>query len=135
MSDLRLVVTGAGGRMGRMLVKAIHEHEGVVLSGALERPGSDLLEQDAGILAGIGPIGVPVTSDALALIVEADGIVDFSTPAATVALSVLSAQARVAHVIGTTGLSGPDIARLAAGVEKSTIPWPAITPPSCAPAT
>ena len=121
MSDMRLVVTGAGGRMGRMLVKAIHELEGVVLSGALERPGSDLMGQDAGTLAGVGPIGVAVSSDPLAAVVEAEGIIDFSTPSATVALSVLAAQARVAHVVGTTGLSRADIDRLAAAAHHAPI--------------
>ena len=114
MSEMRLVVAGAGGRMGRMLVKAILATEGFVLSAALERPGSELLGQDAGILAGVGPVGVTLSSDPLAAVVEADGIVDFTTPAVTVSLSVLAAQARVAHVVGTTGLSQSDIERLAA---------------------
>ena len=62
MADMRLVVTGAGGRMGRMLIRAVHETEGAVLSGALERPGSPLLGQDAGTLAGVGALGIPVTA-------------------------------------------------------------------------
>ena len=112
MSDMRLVVTGAGGRMGRRLVAAVHAAEGVTLSAALARPGSPLLGQDAGTLAGIGPIGVPVTEDALEACVGAEGLLDFTTPAATVQFSVLAAQARIAHVIGTTGLDAADLARL-----------------------
>ena len=53
MADMRLIVAGAGGRMGRALIRAIAETEGVTLAGALEAPGSDLLGQDAGVLAGI----------------------------------------------------------------------------------
>ena len=114
MSDMRLVVTGAAGRMGRTLVKAIHETPGVVLSGALERVGSPALGQDAGVLSGLPPLGVAVTDDPLPLLMHADGIVDFSAPAATVGLAALAAQARIAHVIGTTGLSEADLDKLAA---------------------
>ena len=105
MSDMRLVVTGAAGRMGRTLVKAISETPGVTLAGALERPDAAALGQDAGVLAGLGPLGVAITDDPLPLLIDADGIVDFSAPAATVELAALAAQARIAHVIGTTGLS------------------------------
>ena len=121
MSDMRLVVTGAGGRMGRMLVKLIHETAGVTVSAALERTGSDLVGQDAGVLAGLGPIGVPVTDDALDAVVEADGIIDFTQPAATVDLCALAAQARVAHVVGTTGLSDADLDRLLAASRHAPV--------------
>src|SRR5436305_13557136 len=87
MSDMRLVVTGAAGRMGRTLVKAICETSGLTLCGALERPGAPTLGEDAGVLAGVGPLGVAIGDDALPLLVNADGIVDFSAPAATVELA------------------------------------------------
>ena len=109
MTDMRLVVTGAAGRMGRMLIRLIAETDGVVLSGALEREGSSVLGADAGTLAGIEPLGVPVTDDALAAFVATDGAIDFSSPAATVAFAGLAAQACIGHVIGTTGLSGEDL--------------------------
>ena len=109
MTDMRLVVTGAAGRMGRMLIRLIAETEGVVLSGALEREGSSALGADAGTLAGVEQLGVPVTDDALAALVATDGVIDFSSPAATVAFAGLAAQARIGHVIGTTGLSGNDL--------------------------
>ena len=114
MSDMRLVVTGAGGRMGRMLIRAVHETAGAVLSAALVRPGSPLLGQDAGTLAGVGALGVPVTSDTLHAFVASDGVLDFTTPATTVEFAGLAAQARIAHVIGTTGLSADDLARIEA---------------------
>ncbi len=121
MSDMRLVVTGAAGRMGRTLVKAIHETPGLTLTGALERPGSPELEQDAGTLAGLPPLGVPITDDALPLLTHADGIVDFSSPAATVELAALAAQARIVHVIGTTGMSETDGGKLAAAARHAAI--------------
>lgn len=121
MADMRLVVMGAGGRMGRALVKAITEADGVTVSAALERPGSPALGKDAGDLAGVGPLGVPVTDDALAAIVNAEGIVDFTAPAATTELAALAAQARIAHIIGTTGLSADDLAKIAAAARHAPI--------------
>jgi 4-hydroxy-tetrahydrodipicolinate reductase len=107
MTRMRLAVAGAGGRMGRMLVRAIHESEAADLAAALERPGSDAIGADAGELAGVGRLGVALTSDPLPALVGADGLLDFTTPATTAALSALAAQARIVHVIGTTGL-GPE---------------------------
>ena len=121
MSDMRLVVTGAGGRMGRMLVKAIVEAGGVTLAGALERPDSPVVGEDAGVLAGVGALGVKVSDDALAAFVAADGVLDFTTPSATVDFAGLAAQARIAHVVGTTGLSEADLLHLAAASRHAPI--------------
>lgn len=118
---MRLVVTGAAGRMGRMLVAAIHATDGVTLAAALGRQGCATLGQDAGVLAGLGPIGVPVTDDPLTAFVAADGVLDFTTPAATVAFAALAAQARIVHVIGTTGLTAPDLERIAAAAWHAPI--------------
>ncbi|HXT08636.1 MAG TPA: 4-hydroxy-tetrahydrodipicolinate reductase [Roseiarcus sp.] len=121
MSDMRLVVTGAAGRMGRTLIKAISETPGVTLAGALERPGAPGLEQDAGVLAGLPALGVAITDDPLPLLIGADGILDFSTPAASVELAGLAAQARIVHVIGTTGLSAADLSKLEAAARHAVI--------------
>jgi 4-hydroxy-tetrahydrodipicolinate reductase len=121
MSEMRLVVAGAAGRMGRTLVKLIGETPGVALSGALERPGASALGQDAGILAGVSALGVAITDDPLPLLIDTDGIVDFSSPSSTVELAALAAQARIAHVIGTTGLSEADLAKLAAAAWHAPI--------------
>ncbi len=121
MADMRLVVMGAGGRMGRALVKAITEADGVTVCAALERAGSPVLGKDAGELSGVGPLGVPVTDDALAAIVSAEGIVDFTAPAATTELAALAAQARIAHIIGTTGLQPDDLAKIAAAARHAPI--------------
>jgi 4-hydroxy-tetrahydrodipicolinate reductase len=119
MSDMRLIVAGAGGRMGRTLIRAIAETPGLALAGALEGESSPLLGQDSGQLAGLGPNGIPVTADAKALLANADGVIDFTVPKATVALAAL-AQGKV-HVIGTTGLSGTEEAAIEAAARSSTV--------------
>lgn len=121
MADMRLVVVGAGGRMGRMLVKTVAETEGAVLAAAIGRAGSPLLGKDAGELAGIGALGVPLTDDPLAAFIKADGVLDFTAPAATVGYAGLAAQARIVHVVGTTGLSDDDLARLQAAARHALI--------------
>jgi 4-hydroxy-tetrahydrodipicolinate reductase len=121
MSDMRLVVAGAAGRMGRTLVQIIHATKGATLVGALEHHGSKALGQDAGVLAGIGEIGVPVSANPLETLVKADGVVDFTSPASTVQLAGLAAQARIVHVIGTTGLSAQDIEKIDAASRHAVI--------------
>jgi 4-hydroxy-tetrahydrodipicolinate reductase len=121
MADMRLVVTGAAGRMGRMLVKTIEETPGVALAAAIERSGSPAIGEDAGLLAGVGATGVTISDDPLAALLSADGVVDFSAPAATVEIAALAAQARIAHIVGTTGLSQDDLNRLAAAARHAPI--------------
>ncbi|MDB5542910.1 MAG: 4-hydroxy-tetrahydrodipicolinate reductase [Hyphomicrobiales bacterium] len=121
MSEMRLVVAGAAGRMGRMLVQAIHETPGAMLSGALEREGSIALGQDAGLLAGVGNLGVAISADPLAALSHADGLIDFSSPAASVAYAGFAEQARIVHVIGTTGLSPADIEKIDAAARHATV--------------
>src|SRR2546423_9364067 len=108
MADMKLVVVGAAGRMGRTLVRILATTEGVRLHAAIERPEAKEVDMDSGVLAGLPPNGVAVTADPLAAFVKADGVVDFTTPAATVAFAEIAAQARIVHVIGTTGLSDAD---------------------------
>ncbi len=121
MADLRLVVAGAGGRMGRTLVRAIAETKGLVLAGAFEQKGSPLIGQDAGELAGLGRNGIVLDDDPAALLGNADGLIDFTIPAATVALAALAAQAGKFHVIGTTGLSAEQDAAIKAASQKAVI--------------
>lgn len=121
MEQMRLVVVGAAGRMGQMLVKAIAATEGATLGGALERLGSPALGRDAGEVAGVGPLGVKITDDPLNALLNADGVIDFSVPAVTVEIAALAAQARIVHVIGTTGLSADDLQKLDAAARHATI--------------
>jgi 4-hydroxy-tetrahydrodipicolinate reductase len=121
MADMRLIVAGAGGRMGRTLVKAIAEMKGFALAGALEDARSPLIGWDAGTLAGTPENGVKLTGDAEALIGGADGIIDFTAPVATVAFAALAAKAGKVHVIGTTGLSASDEAKIEDAAAKAVI--------------
>lgn len=119
--DMNLVVVGAGGRMGQTLIRTVLEMEGVVLSGATEIPGSPALGKDAGELAGVGSNGVSITDDALSVFAKADGVLDFTVPAASVAFSELAAQARIVHVIGTTGCSEEDEEKFLAAARHARI--------------
>jgi 4-hydroxy-tetrahydrodipicolinate reductase len=121
MSDMRLVVMGAAGRMGRMLVRTIGEMPGVAVAAALERAGSDALGRDAGVVAGLPPLGVPIADDPLQAVLDSDGILDFTAPQASVELAALAAQARIVHVIGTTGLSDGDLRKIDAAARHAVI--------------
>jgi 4-hydroxy-tetrahydrodipicolinate reductase len=121
MADMRLIVVGAGGRMGRTLVKAIAETKGLALAGAVEPAGSSLLGQDAGQLAGLAPNGIKLTSDLAALAGKADGIIDFTVPAATIAHAAFAAQHKLVHIVGTTGLTADDEAKIAMAGKSAVI--------------
>lgn len=121
MSQMRLVIVGAGGRMGRTLIRAVAEAPDLALAGAIEPQGSALVGQDAGVLAGLPPLGVTVTDDALPLFAAAEGVIDFTVPTASVGFAELAAQARIVHVIGTTGCSPEEDAKIAAAARHATI--------------
>ena len=105
MSDMRLIVAGAGGRMGRTLIQAIAATDGVTLAGAVEAAGSAVIGRDSGELAGLGENDIPVAAEVEPLLAKADGLIDFTVPAATRVLAELTARAGLVHIIGTTGLS------------------------------
>ncbi|RWO54385.1 4-hydroxy-tetrahydrodipicolinate reductase [Mesorhizobium sp.] len=121
VNEMGLVVVGAAGRMGQALIRAIHTIPGARVAGAIERAGSPHLGKDAGELAGIGTIGVVIGDDPLPAFARADGVLDFTSPAATVEFAGYAAQARIAHVIGTTGCSADDNARITAAARHATI--------------
>jgi 4-hydroxy-tetrahydrodipicolinate reductase len=121
MADMRLIVAGAGGRMGRALTRVISEAPGAVLAGALEAPGSELLGKDAGVLAGLPENGVKLSADLWALSANADGILDFTVPAATIANVAIAAERKLVHVIGTTGLSGSDMAVIKSVTSRAVV--------------
>lgn len=107
-----IVITGASGRMGQMLIETVRASDKAKLVGVTEREGHAWVGQDLGVAMGGNAIGVPVVSDAIEVVKDAQAIIDFTSPAATVAMSELAAQARAVHVIGTTGLSDDDIAKI-----------------------
>lgn len=117
---LRLGVMGAGGRMGRELVRAGQRGD-CEIAGGTEQQGSPLIGQDLGTLAGIAPLGVAVSCDPLELMTRVDAILDFTQPAATVDFAGLAANARIVHVIGTTGFSAADERAIAAAGRHAVI--------------
>ena len=121
MADMRLIVAGAGGRMGRTLIKAIVEADGLSLAGAVEAQGSAVIGRDAGELAGLGANGIKVVTDPAPLLATADGLVDFTIPAATVAFAELTARHGRVHIIGTTGLSGENEKLIAEAGKRAVI--------------
>jgi 4-hydroxy-tetrahydrodipicolinate reductase len=118
---MRIAVLGAAGRMGQSLIRNVAATPGCVLAGALEAKGSPALGQDAGEVAGLEPLGVAITADPLPVFAGVDGVLDFTVPAATVAFAALAAQARIVQVIGTTGFSDADLAKLDAAAQHATI--------------
>jgi 4-hydroxy-tetrahydrodipicolinate reductase len=121
MSPLRITVAGASGRMGRTLIRALAESEDLRLAFAIERSGHPQIGEDAGGLAGLPPMEVPLSDDPAAAIRASDAVLDFTAPAASVALSELAAQSRTVHVIGTTGYSENDLGRVQAAARNAVI--------------
>ena len=116
-----IAVVGASGRMGRMLVRAVSETPGAWLSGATERPGNPWIGRDIGEAMGGPPLGVIVEDDPLEVFARSQAVLDFTSPEATMQHAELAAQARLVHVIGTTGLERPELERLAAAARHAVI--------------
>jgi 4-hydroxy-tetrahydrodipicolinate reductase len=122
MTDLPgIVVTGASGRMGQMLIHTIQDSDRARLSGAVERKGHPWVGQDVGSAMGGAPLGVTVADDPLEAFATAQAVIDFTAPAATLEFAALSAQARAVHVIGTTGLSDEDLRAINAAARHAVI--------------
>lgn len=119
---IRIGITGAGGRMGRTLVEAIAlAGDELQLAAAIEQPDSSLLGADAGELAGQGRNGVTVVGDIAAVVGDIDVLIDFSVPAATLANLDPCVEHGVAMVIGTTGFTAQEQARIDTAATRSAI--------------
>lgn len=122
MADLPgIVVTGASGRMGQMLVRTIAASDRARLVGCVERAGHGWIGRDVGEAMGGAPLGVAVTDDPLEAFARAQAVIDFTAPAATVDFAGLAAQARAVHVIGTTGLEAAHLAKIDAAARHAVI--------------
>ena len=121
MTDLKLAVVGCAGRMGTALVREIIAAPGCVLAGGTEIAGSPALGRDLGELAGLGALGIAVSDDPVPLLAQAHGVLDFTAPAATAAHAALAAQARIVHVIGTTGLEPEHEAAVEAAARHTVV--------------
>ena len=116
-----VVITGASGRMGQMLIAEVLASDKLALAGAIDRPGHAWVGQDLGTAMGGAPLDVLVSDDPAAAFAGASAVIDFTSPAATVAFSKIAAEAGCVHVIGTTGMTDDEIAQLAPAGKKTTI--------------
>jgi 4-hydroxy-tetrahydrodipicolinate reductase len=107
--------------MGRVLTRIVTETPGAEIAGGIEPKGSPHVGADMGVLAGIGALDVAITDDPLSLFTHIDGVIDFTVPQATLSLAELSAQARIVHVIGTTGIDEEGEARIRAAAHHARI--------------
>ncbi len=123
MGELRIGISGCGGRMGRMLVAEVAATPNCRLAGGIDAPGSRELGKDIGELAGIGAIGLAAGSDMTALFGQADVVIDFSTPAASVAHAQIAAATKKALVVGTTGLDEKGGEALRQAAKSAPILW------------
>ncbi len=116
-----IVITGATGRMGQMLVRSVLASDKMRLAGAVERTGNRAVGRDIGLVLGSDAAGVIVTDDPLEAFAKAQAVIDFTTPAATVEFAALAAQARAVHVIGTTGLEAVHLDKLKAAARHAVL--------------
>lgn len=116
-----IVITGASGRMGQMLIREVLDSGKARLVGVVERTGHDWIGRDIGVVMGGAEAGVVVTDDALDVFSKAQAVIDFTAPAATIGFAALAAQARAVHVIGTTGMTDDDLAKIKAAARHAVI--------------
>lgn len=116
-----IVITGASGRMGQMLIQTVLENDKVQLAGAIEREGHDWVGRDVGECMGGAALGVTVSDDPLEVFANAQVVIDFTAPEATVGFAHLAAQARMVHVIGTTGMEEQHLAKIQAAARHAVV--------------
>ena len=121
MANVRMLVAGAAGKMGRAVIREALASPGVAIAGGFERPGHDAIGRDLGPLAGLDGLGVAVEESAENLIRRADALIDFTAPAASLRNARLAAEAGVAHIIGTTGFSADEEEAIAACARRVAI--------------
>lgn len=118
---IKIAVTGAAGRMGKMLIEAVNLNPEAELGAAIERPGSSVIGADAGEVAGLGKNGVAIVDDLAAAANDFDVLIDFTAPAATVANARFCAQNGKQIIIGTTGCTEQDKAAIAAAGNETAV--------------
>lgn len=116
-----IVITGASGRMGQMLIRTVVESDKVSLTGVLEREGHAWIGRDIGECMGGAPLGVIVSDDPLDVFAKSQIVIDFTAPDATVGFAHLAAQARLVHVIGTTGMEETHLAKIQAAARHAVV--------------
>ena len=114
----RVAISGAAGRMGRTLVEACQQTEGLSVTVALEHGGHELLGSDAGMVTGIGKLGVEIISDLAGSAEQFDVLIDFTRPDVTLANLAVCRAAGKSMVIGTTGLDDSQKAEIEAAASS-----------------
>jgi 4-hydroxy-tetrahydrodipicolinate reductase len=110
---IKVAVTGAAGRMGQRIVTLTHEADGLVMSGAVEHPAHPKVGADAGTVAGCGPLNVAITGSLKQAMEASDVLIDFTFPEVTLENAEVCARLGKSMVIGSTGFSAEQKARLA----------------------
>jgi 4-hydroxy-tetrahydrodipicolinate reductase len=118
---MRVAVVGAAGRMGRNLIQAVHQHPELELTAATERPDSDMIGLDAGELAGVGRLNVPISHSLTKVVDQFDVVIDFTSPEATMIHLDICREHDRKMVIGTTGLSDEQKARIDQAAEDIAV--------------
>lgn len=121
MSNIKMLVAGAAGKMGRMIVSEALATPGVAIAGGFERAGHPAIGKDLGLLTGPEALGAIVEENAEKSIRRADALIDFTMPAASVQNARIAAGAGVPIIIGTTGFSEREEAEIAAIAAKVAI--------------
>lgn len=121
MTDIKLVIAGAAGRMGHAVIREALKTPGIKLIAGLESPDSAMQGKDLGALVGHADIGARIEADPLPVLAKAQAVIDFTRPQASLILADLAAQARIVHVIGTTGFAEADETRIKAAARHATI--------------
>ena len=125
MADLEIGVAGCAGRMGQMLLRQIATTAGCVIAGGSEAPGSATVGLDIGTMARLPDTGIPIVDNAEALFETCEAVLDFTTPAATVANAKAAAKQGKILVAGTTGMTADDEAVLREAAQKTAIVYAA----------
>ncbi|GAB6034116.1 4-hydroxy-tetrahydrodipicolinate reductase [Galenea microaerophila] len=118
---MRVAITGASGRMGKNLIQAVNQTEGLTVSAAIERPGSSLIGVDAGEMAGIGPLRVKVVDDLASVVDDFEVLIDFTRPEVTLKNLEICVNAGKKMVIGTTGFDEAGLAKIDEAAQKIAI--------------
>ncbi|NLX19872.1 MAG: 4-hydroxy-tetrahydrodipicolinate reductase [Desulfobulbus sp.] len=126
---VRVVVAGAAGRMGQRIIHMVHGHPELTLTGAFEQSGNAAIGKDAGVISGLGEIGVTITDGVDSVIDRADVLIDFTFHEATVQFARRAAESGTAMVIGTTGLTPEELATIRMLAEKH---FPCVQSPNMA---
>ena len=107
---IRVIINGACGRMGRLIIQGVSQQTDMELVGAIEYPEHPQIGSDAGVVAGIGDIGIPITSELKDVLPNADIVIEFSKPEATLEHLQQVVNADKAMIIATTGYDPDELA-------------------------